>query len=74
MALVQVIGKPAKSTTFGDLADTYCHSVCSHFSDTCTRVDVIIDCYRKETIKSGIWNYHKTKGMKIKRLVDSRNV
>ena len=74
MGLVQVIGKPTNGVTFGDLADAYCQSVFSHFSNVCTRVDVIFDCYRRDKIKSGTWDHRTTRSLKIRRIVDSRNV
>ena len=52
-ALVQAIGKPAGAKTFGDLAEAFSSAVFSHFSATCTQVDVTFDRYKKTSIKSG---------------------
>ncbi|KAG1682024.1 Sprouty-related, EVH1 domain-containing protein 2 [Nymphon striatum] len=53
MALVQSIGKPARCTSFGDLADTFVRSVHSSLTDSCTRVDVPFDHYYTTSVKGG---------------------
>ena len=74
MALVQMIGKPTTCTNFGELADVYCQSVFSHFTATCSRVDIIFDSYKTATIKAGTRDHRTSKGQKIRRIVESRNV
>ena len=74
MSLVQAIGKPKDSDKFGDLADVFTTSVCTHLSGSCTRVDVVLDQYKEASIKSNS-RAMRTKGIKpIRRLVDSREV
>ena len=51
--MVQAMGKPAGSKTFGDLSDAFSDAVFNNFCEKCTRVDVVFDRYRKESIKSG---------------------
>ena len=53
-ALVQAIGKPTGSKTFGDLSDAFSNVVYSHFRQRCSRVDVVFDRCREESIKSSI--------------------
>ena len=74
MALIQLIGKPRTCTTFGDLADVFCQSVFSHFTNTCTSVDVIFDSYRTATIKAGTRDHPTSTVWKIRHIVDSRNI
>ena len=74
MALIQLIGKPRTFTTFGDLADVFCLSVFSHFTNTCTRVDVIFDSYRTATIKTGTRDHRTSKVQKIRHIVDAHNI
>jgi hypothetical protein len=45
----QAIGKPTNATIFGDVADVFSRTVCSHFSTFCIKVDVVFDRY--ETMK-----------------------
>ena len=52
-AIVQAIGKPANAGNFGQLADVFVRSVFSHFSETCSQVDVVFDRYKASTIKDG---------------------
>ena len=51
MALVQALGKPKDSKTFGDYADRFAAIVNSNFGGTCTCVDVVFDCYKEHSIK-----------------------
>ena len=71
MAVVQGIGKPADCTIFGDLAECFCKSILSHFSGSCTRVDVIFDTYRQHTIKVGTQVSRSSGKKKIHRLIDN---
>jgi len=50
-ALVQAINKPANARNFGQLSDVFVRSAFSHFSETCSRVDVVFDRYEASTIK-----------------------
>ena len=53
MALVQVM-KQASSTTFGEMAEQYCVHITRTLSqNSCTRVDLVFDQYRKPSIKEG---------------------
>lgn len=53
MALVQVM-KSANSPTFGEMADKYyAHIACTLSQNSCTRVDLVFDQYRKQSIKEG---------------------
>lgn len=71
MAVVQAIGKPANCTTFGELAECFCKSILSHFSGSCTRVDVVFDTYRQHTIKAGTRVSRSSGKKKIRRLIDN---
>ena len=50
---MQAMGKPAGLKMFGDLSDAFSYAVFNNFCERCTRVDVVFDRYRKESIKSG---------------------
>lgn len=53
MALVQVM-KSANSATFGEMAEQYCVHITRTLSqNSCTRVDLVFDQYRKQSIKEG---------------------
>lgn len=73
-ALVQAIGKPPNAQSFGQLADVFVTSVFSHFSATCSRVDVVFDRYEEHTIKDSTRAYRTGKNRPIRRKVDSRDV
>lgn len=73
-ALVQAIGKPSNAKTFGGLADRFIASVFSHFSDTCSRVDVVFDRYEEHTIKDTARIVRSGKNRPIRRKVDNRDV
>ncbi len=74
MAVVQAIGKPIDASTFGDLADSFCRSIFSHFK-TATRVDVVFDQYRNKSIKSGTRTRRAgVKCRSIRRVIDGRTV
>ena len=73
-ALVQAIGKPASSTTFGDLADVFCDAVFSHFQKGCLRVDVAFDRYRESSIKSNTRSKRAGTGKYIRCNINSRSV
>ena len=70
MALLQAIGKPADATNFGDLADIFAMNVFSHFSSTCTRVDVVFDMYKTVSAKADTRIHRAGKSQKIPWIVD----
>jgi hypothetical protein len=75
MALVQSIGKPQGSTTFGDLAAVFTKAVLGHFSQNCTRIDVVFDHYRQDSIKAGTREHRSaTHHRPIRRKVDGPKV
>jgi hypothetical protein len=74
MASVQALGNRGKSTTFGEWCDKFQSYVLSHFSDKCTRVDIVFDRYFDNSIKGGTRAKRKGgKGKGIKRKVESRD-
>lgn len=73
-AVVQAIGKPANAHNFGELADRFVASVFSHFSDTCSRADVVFDRYEAHTIKDTTRILRTGKTRPIRRKVDNRDV
>ena len=53
MALIQVM-KSATSATFGEMAEQYClHIIRTLSQNSCTRVDLVFDQYREQSIKEG---------------------
>ena len=72
MALVQVM-KSASSASFGQMADQYCTHITRMLSQSsCSRVDVVFDQYRKQSIKEG--ERHKrgqTSSLEVKIYSDS---
>ena len=73
-ALVQAIGKPANARNFGQLADVFVRSVFSHFSETCSRVDVGFDRYEASTIKDGTLLQRTGKSHPIRRKIENSDV
>ena len=53
MAAVQSLANSSGAKIFGEWSDRFLHHVTSHFSDSCTRVDVLFDRYVKNSIKGG---------------------
>ena len=51
MAAVQSLGNTTGAKSFGDWSDNFTAFVVSHFSDKCTRVDVVFDRYLPNSIK-----------------------
>ena len=51
MAAVQSLGNTTGAKSFGDWSDNFTAFVVSHFSDKCTRVDVVFDRYLPHSIK-----------------------
>lgn len=73
-ALVQAIGKPTGSKSFGNLANVFNASVFSHFNEDCSRVDVVFDRYRITSIKSGTRERREGRVRSIRRKIDSREI
>ncbi|KAG0710562.1 hypothetical protein GWK47_022565 [Chionoecetes opilio] len=73
-ALVQAIGKPMGSKSFGDLADVFNASVFSHFNEHSSRVDVVFDRYRITSIKSGTRERREGRVRSIRHKIDSREI
>ena len=72
-ARVMAIGKPPGCATFGDLADTFMHSV-FNAGDHVSRIDITFDRYRPVSIKAAA-RQARTKGSRpIRRVIESRDV
>ena len=74
MAIVQAIGKSAETETFGDYANYISKSVLANFSDTCTPVDVIFDCYKSESIKKATRQRRSRDIRSIRRIISGLDV
>ena len=61
MAAVQSLANSSGAKTFGEWSDRFLRHVTSHFSDSCTRVDVLFDRYVKNSIKGGTRDKRKEK-------------
>ena len=72
--MAQAMGKPAGSKTYGDLSDAFSDAVFNHFCERCTRVDVVFDRYRIESIKSGTRAKQASQSRPIRRTIDGRDV
>lgn len=73
MAAVQSLGNSAGAKTFGEYCDKFTNFVTSHFSEKCTRVDLVFDQYIPNSIKESARLKRKggkTKG--IRKDVESR--
>ena len=73
MATVQSLANASGAKTFGEWCDKFSAYVTSHFSENCTRVDVVFDRYLPNSIKAG--TRRKRKGGKskfIRRNVESQ--
>ena len=72
MALVQVM-KSASSASFGQMAEQYCTHITRMLSQSsCSRVDLVFDQYRNQSIKEG--ERHKrgeTSSLEVKIYSDS---
>ena len=74
MAAVQSLANSSGAKTFGEWSDRFLRHVTSHFSDSCTRVDVLFDRYVKNSIKGGTRDKRKEKkSTGIRCNVDSRD-
>ena len=73
MAAIQSLANASAAKTFGEWCDKFSAYVTSHFSDKCTRVDVVFDRYLKNSIKEGTRSKRKGgKSRGIRRNVESR--
>lgn len=74
MAAVQSFANSSGAKTFGEWSDRFLCHVTYHFSDSCTRVDVLFDRYVKNSIKGGTRDKRKEKkSTGIRRNVDNRD-
>ena len=70
---IQSLANASDAKTFGEWCDKFSAYVTSHFSENCTRVDVVFDRYLPNSIKGG--TRRKRKGGKskgIRRNVESQ--
>ena len=75
MGVVQALGKPSKAKTFGDLADSFVKLVLQNFSEHTTRIDVVFDSYKNNSIKSATRAKRKSKSTPlVRRDIQDRNV
>lgn len=74
MGIVQALQKPKGAQTFGDYADTFAENIFGHFRDGCTRVDVVFDAYKANSIKTTTRQNRSGKTRKVRRIIDSRSV
>ena len=73
MVAVQSLANASGVKTFGEWCDKFSAYVTSHFSDQCTRVDVVFDRYLPNSIKGGTRTKRKgSKSKGIRRNVESR--
>ena len=73
MAAVQPLGNTTDAKSFGEWSDNFTAFVVSHFSDKCTRVDVVFDRYLPNSIKGVTRAKRKTgKSKGIRRGVKSK--
>ena len=61
MAAFQTLANSSGAKTFGEWSDRFLRHVTSHFSDGCTRVDVLFDRCVKNSIKGGTRDKRKEK-------------
>ena len=73
-SLIQCIGKPNSSQTFGDLADIFTASVMKNFSTSSTRVDILFDRYEDLSIKTATREQRAGTIRPIRRVIHNREV
>ncbi|KAM7425419.1 hypothetical protein ABFA07_023147 [Porites harrisoni] len=74
MAAVQYLANSSGAKTFGEWSDRFLRHVTFHFSNSCTRVDVLFDIYVKNSIKGGTRDKSKEKkSIGIRRNVENRD-
>lgn len=69
MEAIQSLANASATKTFGEWCDKFSAYVTSHFSNKCTRVDVVFDRYLPNSIKGG-----KESSAKEGRAVGSREM
>lgn len=72
-ALIQVMGKPDKAKTSGDLADIFSTVILNCFGTTYSRIDVLFDKYRETSLKSGTRKKRVGMARPIRRVISSHN-
>ena len=70
-ALIQALGKPSRCHTFGDYANVFAAAVTQHFGPKTTRVDVVFDRYREESIKAGTRSRRVGKKRPVRKIIDT---
>jgi hypothetical protein len=73
-ALIQAIGKPTGTKTFGELADVFCDNIVGRFGVTYKRIDVLFDRYQDYSTKNATRVKRVGKMRPIRKVVDSRDV
>ena len=74
LVAVQSLANFSGAKPFGEWRNRFLRDVTSHFSDSCTRVDVLFDRYVKNSIKGGTRDKRKEKKSRgIRRNVDNRD-
>ena len=73
MAAVESLGNTTDAKSFGEWSDNFTAFVVSHYSDKCTRADVVFDRYLPNSIK-GVTRAKRKRGKRkgIRRDVESR--
>ncbi|KAL2081649.1 hypothetical protein ACEWY4_023502 [Coilia grayii] len=69
MALVRAIGKLPNASTFGDYADIFVQKVTGYLHGNITRVDLVFDQYKQNSIKGGTRAKRSTTRRKIRTIV-----
>ena len=74
-ALIQSLGKPKDSVTFGDYAEVFFKAATRHFNNPgVKRIDVVFDRYKENSIKTPTRMKRTGKKRPIRKIVDSEEV
>ena len=74
-ALIQSLGKPKDSVTFGDYAEVFIKAATRHFNNPgVKRIDVVFDRYKENSIKTPTRMKRTGKKRPIRKMVDSEEV
>lgn len=74
MAAVQAMGNRIGAKTFGEWSDSFQRFAVSHYSERCTRVDIVFDRYPEHSIKQTTRDKRKdSKARGVRRNVESRD-
>ena len=68
MYVVQSMGQPSATVTFGDQRELFYCNIFSHLKCFQTRNDIVFDDYTIQSIKSGTREQRNTKKRKIRRI------